>query len=147
MIFICISSMYQFIALFLLFIPSALSLFNKRSFSPIDNSFVTAMQNGIRSFSTWKHWAKYFDIGSSLGLGDRRILYLLLRILRLNFAHLLRELCPFIIILWLLQFLMKTLLKELNFFWIKFVVCLGVTGSSDGHSVQHLSAFCSLHCP
>ena len=52
----------------------------------------------------------------SLGIGDWRILFLLHRILWLNFAHFPKELCSFIIILLLLhtillllQFLMKTL--------------------------------------
>lgn len=139
-------------SLFYLLFPLFCCCLIKDHFSPIDNSFVAAIQNGIRTFSTWKYWAKYFDVGLHRAFGDQRILCLLQ-----NSAakFLLREPCPSIIILLLLwynillplQFLMKTLLTELNFFWIKFIVCLGVTGSSDGYSVQHMSAFCSLYCP
>ena len=79
----------------------------------------------IKSITFTDTWVKVFfkgikypetKAGCSLGIGDQRILRLLHRILRLNFACFLRELCPSIIIplllysiLLLLEFLMETL--------------------------------------
>jgi len=66
-------------------------------------------------FASNNYW-DYWGSGCLLGIGDRRILRLLHRICRLNFACVLRELCPSMMIplllhsiLLLLEFLMGTL--------------------------------------